>query len=274
MAIWYIGPGGNDTTGNGTQGNPWLTVSKAESAASPGDGLVCLAGTVTFASQTFANLASVSGAGSTSSVLDGFGAGVNWQASGVFSISGITIQNAKPPSNNSIFARGGNATWTFASCAFNNLIAGTQTYEPIFGAWDHTAAFNFSVCLFFNCAADSSFQNQQVGLFGQAFGTTAISLANCTIYSDVATGLTLPIVSGGGDVSLTNTIIANGNGTSTAFSVGSSPTYSGSKNDIFGFTSPPSLTGDISADPLFVDPANGNFNLRPTSPCIDAGTAI
>ena len=35
----------------------------------------------------------------------------------------------------------------------------------------------------------------------------------------------------------------------------------------FGWTG----TGNIDADPLFVDMNNGNFNLQPTSPCIDSG---
>jgi hypothetical protein len=30
----------------------------------------------------------------------------------------------------------------------------------------------------------------------------------------------------------------------------------------------------ITTDPLFVDAANSNFNLRPTSPCIDTGVII
>ena len=32
-------------------------------------------------------------------------------------------------------------------------------------------------------------------------------------------------------------------------------------------------TGLVKADPLFVDQANGNFDLRPSSPCIAAGTS-
>ncbi|OQB42787.1 MAG: WD domain, G-beta repeat [Candidatus Latescibacteria bacterium ADurb.Bin168] len=48
----------------------------------------------------------------------------------------------------------------------------------------------------------------------------------------------------------------------------SAPTFNASYSD---FQSVYAGTGNISADPLFVDAANGDFRLRPGSPCIDAG---
>jgi len=46
------------------------------------------------------------------------------------------------------------------------------------------------------------------------------------------------------------------------------PTFSASYSD---FQSVYEGTGNINADPLFADAANGDFRLRPGSPCIDAG---
>ena len=62
-----------------------------------------------------------------------------------------------------------------------------------------------------------------------------------------------------------NNEIKNGDGTD-----GTTATYT----DFYQVTSAPSGIGNITSDPLFVDAANGNFNLRPASPCIDTGTLI
>jgi len=46
----------------------------------------------------------------------------------------------------------------------------------------------------------------------------------------------------------------------------------GNQWDYCGLAYPPSGTHNISADPLFVDPANDDYHLQAGSPCIDAGT--
>jgi len=43
-------------------------------------------------------------------------------------------------------------------------------------------------------------------------------------------------------------------------------------NDGGNYVDTPSGPGNISADPLFVDAANGDYHLQADSPCIDAGT--
>lgn len=45
-------------------------------------------------------------------------------------------------------------------------------------------------------------------------------------------------------------------------------------NSTYNCTGVPTGTGNITSDPLFVDAANDNFALRPTSPCIDTGEIL
>ena len=47
MADWYIDPAGNDTTGDGSIGTPYLTISKCHSVGSGGDTVYCRGGTYT-----------------------------------------------------------------------------------------------------------------------------------------------------------------------------------------------------------------------------------
>lgn len=52
MTIWYIGPSGSDSTGNGSSGSPYLTVSKCLSVGVDGDTIKALTGTYTIGSTT------------------------------------------------------------------------------------------------------------------------------------------------------------------------------------------------------------------------------
>ena len=55
MTIWYIGPSGNDTTGNGTAGTPYATVGKCLTVGADGDTIKALTGTYTIGSTTNVN---------------------------------------------------------------------------------------------------------------------------------------------------------------------------------------------------------------------------
>jgi len=71
-----------------------------------------------------------------------------------------------------------------------------------------------------------------------------------------------------GTVSITNSIMWGNGGRDCSCDGGCSLTYSDVEDEeITG-------TGNIYADPLFVDPANGDYRLQVGSPCIDKGTPI
>jgi len=75
---------------------------------------------------------------------------------------------------------------------------------------------------------------------------------------------------------LSNNIIANNGGIGIDFAYASMGTTS--YNDVFSNTSGSYAsgvtagTGDISQNPLFIDPTNGNYALQSTSPCKNAGS--
>ncbi|HMI79649.1 MAG TPA: hypothetical protein VK484_12700, partial [Ferruginibacter sp.] len=72
-ATYYISPGGNDVTGNGTIGNPWKTLRKAtQTVTAPGNIIHVNAGTYTETQGSFlAPGVTIEGDGSTSTIIKG-----------------------------------------------------------------------------------------------------------------------------------------------------------------------------------------------------------
>jgi len=95
-------------------------------------------------------------------------------------------------------------------------------------------------------------------------------LINCTIAYNTAHTATGGIRAFGllptQTLAITNTILW-GNGGDDLEGSGYVVSYSDVEEGIAG-------TGNFSSDPLFVDPAGGDYHLRAGSPCIDAGTSV
>lgn len=129
---------------------------------------------------------------------------------------------------------------------------------------DNAAQFNAGVSLFqtvFTMTNSLIISNTGNGLGGNPITGT---LVNMTVADNTGGGL-----SGlGGVAAITNSILW-GNGSSDYDCTGSC-TLAYSDVGIGDTTG----TGNISADPLFVDPANEDYHLQAGSPAIDAGTAV
>ncbi len=206
--------------------------------------------------------------------------------------SNATIRNCRIVNNRSFFGGGGtyirqssptfiDVTWennvggsfggaidmfntcnpTFTRCVFRNNSATRAGGVEVFGNCLPT----FTNCLFVGNTAGS----QGAGGLLVASGSTA-TLRHCTIVGNSTTGSGSAILTNQSTTRLFNSIVYfnTTNGSTNAQLTGTTTlaTYSCIQNTTTG-------TGNITADPQFVNRAAGDFNLRDTSPCIDAANA-
>jgi predicted outer membrane repeat protein len=184
---------------------------------------------------------------------------------------GIGFNNSSSPiitnctiSGNTALIGGGiqsrSSSPTITNCTINGN-TGTWASGGIGVDWGSSASIT-------NCIITGNTAGSGGGINGYTSSSTII---NCTISGNTAT------VSGGGiyfdsaDASLKNSILWGNvpNQWDRAATGGfSSLTYTDIDHE-FGEMG----NGNIRQDPLFVDPANGDFRLQPASPCIDAGTS-
>ncbi|MFP7755173.1 nitrous oxide reductase family maturation protein NosD [Thermodesulfobacteriota bacterium B35] len=155
---------------------------------------------------------------------------------GIFSFrSSATMVNNRLQDNEAGNSGGGIATYRDSSFITNSFL------------WDNQAAFGGGI----SC------------------DRAATTLANNTLTAnraDYGGGILMM----GGSVRLTNLILWQNSGgdlVSKATGPSSRPNSSDLKDRRFR-----GINGNITADPLFVDPGQGDFHLRPGSPCIDTGS--
>lgn len=101
--------------------------------------------------------------------------------------------------------------------------------------------------------------------------TSSATLTNCTLSgNDAQTGVGGGVVIEDGTLEVQNSILwgNTASGGDPQISSNAQSTVVVEHSDVAGWTGG---TGNIDADPLFVDAATGDLHLQPTSPCIDAG---
>lgn len=280
MAEYFINADtGDDIGGDGSVGNPWETFAKANTEASNGDTVNVMAATATyaFASLTIKALI-VQGASAATSVFDGGGAAAKWDLNDVgvsVVLNDLTFRNATTVADGGCFRLFGGTdnSWTFERCITTDMdiIAGGPVRKGGLIQFKNTGSgcsFTLIACAISNIVISGTHGYIVSNSDGNADNT--IDITGCSIYlkesgaTQVTSITKAPMtVTWKNSIVMDKVSIAIGNSTNVA-------TYS----DFHNVTGSPAGTGVITVDPLFVDPDNENFNLRPASPCIDTGVLV
>jgi hypothetical protein len=188
-------------------------------------------------------------------------------------------------SNLALSGTGGNITIT------NNIIMGNSADYAYYGAgvtvFSGTGSGTAGDVIIFNNVITGNTTNganaRGGGIFARSMhgdlGTAGtVFLTNNTITANTATGDNAraggAYLYGHKEVNVYNNIIwGNSANSDTDIQVDSAtPTSNAYNNDYSGNVNWTSSGNNINADPLFVNPNNGDYHLQSTSPCIDTGT--
>jgi hypothetical protein len=259
---------------------PWLSLAKCNASATTGDTIIMANGTYAWANITWTKSFTILATTNGLVILDAVGASAGFvqNSSSTIVWTGIEFCNSTKTTGTFLTENqvGVVATIanTFNSCVFRRLKGGNSATDGMIAVTMNNFgspsfySLTFNSCIFDKCGISTA------RLFYVRVQSNASILVqvinNCSFYFDSNYYPSSIFVSGASfNPIVKNSIFANNSGSVVSWSDGT-PTYS----DFFNITSSPAGTGNITTDPLFVDAPNGNFNLRPTSPCIDKGTLI
>jgi hypothetical protein len=273
MATVYIKPGSG--TGTGTLADPYYfdQLGTAETAAGSGGVILFTDGTYTQGAALSLGASNVTyeALNSKEAILE-FGSshrldlGRSSDSFAGFSLKGLVFQNvASGLYGASELEIASGELLTCERCDFLNINSGSRS---VFGSGNssNTGAMNatFTGCIF-TCT-----QALTAPFFGYRVAAThALTLNNCTLIFS-GTGAAVFLKNSQGSYTVKNSILLSDGSNKT---LGTPSPFTESNNCYYNIgESADAANAIIVADPQFVDSTTGDYRLRPSSPCINAGT--
>lgn len=278
MTIYYINADTGDNANAGTVGDPWETLAYAYDNSIADDTIICQDSTASYAFVSdIMSRRTISGEQTDGSgaIFDGGGANLQWRLVGDTIIEKITVTNITFISyhTNIMNAEGEGTEITFNNCVFHTITLsnGTTFNAGIFGANEINVATttNINNCLFYNNVTN----HVKCSIYSFRESNNTANFVGCTVYDGVS--IFQMSFGGSNNVAVIKNCILMATSAIPLISFDSgtiTPTITYSC--INTYTGASLGTGSISSDPLFVDVTTQNFNLRPSSPCIDTGVII
>lgn len=175
MTTYYVRKSGNDTTGNGSTGMPWLTIAKAVATISNAGGHTVNIGTGTYAEDNGSGLFNIS---------RNFTAACTFQTE--TGLQDVIITGASSAASNVTLGQFGNPC---NNINFLNLTFGCWTTTNTFAAkLVHASYLNFTTCLFIASGTAICFLFQQTSDTGNSDSISFTSCAASQTGSSAATG--------------------------------------------------------------------------------------
>lgn len=278
MAEYFINADTGNNGNDGSEGTPWETLAHAYDNSIANDTITCQDSTANYvwvADTIIDRTIQGEQEDASGAVFDAGGGDFYWNVSGTLAIKKITFQNYKNAVGDSYgpFWAIDTFALTMDNCIVRDIELGAGT--EIGGIFTLNNIAGISTISLDRCIV---FAKKQAGatntpaIHSSRNSSLTFTMKNCVVY--IEDMWVFSSHGGGPSIIYTNSIFVGVSG--ATWSDGAAPistdiTYC----DFYNITNQPTTgTGVINVDPLFVDPDNADFNLRPASPCIDTGVLV